>query len=63
MTREDYLVGKETSPTGRFLRYTLGEESWGAFRARAREVFSEMFPETFNDFRDVVLAVGTKPAG
>ena len=63
VTREDYLLGKETSPTGRFLRYTLGEESWEAFRARARDVFAEGFPETFNDFRDVILAVGTKPAG
>jgi SAM-dependent methyltransferase len=63
ITREDYLLGKEMAPTGRFLRYTLGEESWGALRARARAVFADSFPETLNDFRDVVLAVGTKPAG
>jgi ubiquinone/menaquinone biosynthesis C-methylase UbiE len=62
MTAEDYLTGREIAATGRFLRTMLGEELWQRFRARTREVFAERFPQTFHDFRDVNVAVGTKPA-
>jgi ubiquinone/menaquinone biosynthesis C-methylase UbiE len=58
---EDYLDGREATPSGRFLREMLGDASWSRFRERVREVFEARFPERFNDFRDVVLAVGTKP--
>jgi len=58
---EDYLEGREATPSGRFLRQMLGDEMWPAFRERARAVFTERFPARFNDFRDVILAVGTKP--
>jgi ubiquinone/menaquinone biosynthesis C-methylase UbiE len=61
MSAEDYLTGRETAATGRFLHQMLGEELWGSFRARAREVFSERFPTRINDFREVILAVGHKP--
>jgi len=61
MSLEEYLDGREATPSGRFLRQMLGDESWPAFRERARQVFHERFPERFNDFRDVVLAVGTRP--
>jgi ubiquinone/menaquinone biosynthesis C-methylase UbiE len=61
MTAEEYLVGKETASTGRFLRQMLGEEFWDTFRSRTRAVFGERFPPTFNDFRDVILAAGHKP--
>lgn len=61
MTIEDYLDGREATATGRFLREMVGDEMWERFRARVREVFHERFPERFNDFRDVVIAVGTKP--
>jgi ubiquinone/menaquinone biosynthesis C-methylase UbiE len=60
-SREDWLAGREVTPLGRFLRQMLGEESWEAFRGRARAVFAERFPERLNDFRDVVFAVGHKP--
>jgi ubiquinone/menaquinone biosynthesis C-methylase UbiE len=61
MTVEDYLVGRETSATGRFLRQMLGPELWEMLRRRSREVFADRFPERFNDFRDVLLAIGHKP--
>ncbi|HXF56581.1 MAG TPA: methyltransferase domain-containing protein [Actinomycetota bacterium] len=61
ITAEEYLVGREISPTGRFLREMLGEALWERFRRRAREAFARRFPPRFNDFRDVNLAVGTKP--
>jgi hypothetical protein len=61
MTAEDYLAGREVAALGRFLRQMLGETLWERFRARTREVFVDRFPERFNDFRDVILAVGRKP--
>jgi ubiquinone/menaquinone biosynthesis C-methylase UbiE len=61
MTSEDYLEGKETSSTGRFLQQMLGPELWEVFRRRSREVFAERFDERFNDFREVILAIGHKP--
>jgi ubiquinone/menaquinone biosynthesis C-methylase UbiE len=61
MTRDDYVLGRETAVTGRFLNQMLGEGKWESFRARARAVFAERFPERITDFRDVLLAVGTRP--
>lgn len=61
MTAEDYLTGREILSTGRFLHAMLGEELWEMFRRRTREVFAEQFPSTFNDYREVLLAVGHKP--
>jgi ubiquinone/menaquinone biosynthesis C-methylase UbiE len=58
---EDYLAGRETAATGRFLRQMLGEELWEVFRRRAREVFTDRFPPRINDFREVILAAGHKP--
>jgi ubiquinone/menaquinone biosynthesis C-methylase UbiE len=61
MTAGDYLEGRETSSTGRFLQQMLGPELWEVFRRRSREVFAERFDERFNDFREVILAIGHKP--
>jgi ubiquinone/menaquinone biosynthesis C-methylase UbiE len=61
ISTEDYVTGRETASMGRFLRQMLGEEMWEIFRRRAREVFAERFPPRFNDFRDVIFVVGTKP--
>ena len=60
ITREDYLTGRETSASGRFLHQMLGDALWPRLQARAREVFAERFPEEFNDFRDVNMAIGFK---
>jgi ubiquinone/menaquinone biosynthesis C-methylase UbiE len=62
ISREDYVAGRETAASGRFLRDMLGEEGFRAFGKRVRTVFAERFPERLTDFRDVLLAVGTKPA-
>lgn len=61
MTVEEYVSGRETTTSGRFVREMLGVHGWEAFRSRARETFADRFPERFIDFRDVLLAVGTKP--
>jgi ubiquinone/menaquinone biosynthesis C-methylase UbiE len=61
MSAEEYLVGRETGATGRFLRQMLGPEEWETFRARSRAAFADRFPERFNDFREVILAIGHKP--
>jgi ubiquinone/menaquinone biosynthesis C-methylase UbiE len=60
ISAEDYLTGRETSASGRFLRQMLGEALWPRVQARAREVFADRFPAQFNDFRDVNVAVGFK---
>ncbi|MFN2543746.1 MAG: class I SAM-dependent methyltransferase [Actinomycetota bacterium] len=60
MALEDYLVHRATSAAGRFIRNMLGEEGWNRFLARARAVYAERFPAQINDFRDVLLAVGTR---
>lgn len=60
-SRDDYLAGREASASGRFLREMLGARGFQSFLERARKAFAERFPETINDFRDVLLAVGTKP--
>jgi ubiquinone/menaquinone biosynthesis C-methylase UbiE len=60
ISAEDYLTGRETSASGRFLRQMLGDALWPRLQARAREVFAERFPAQFNDFRDVNVAVGFK---
>ena len=61
MSAEDYLLGRETAATGRFLRQMLGDEFWETFRHETRAVFAERFPPAFNDFREVILAAGHKP--
>lgn len=62
ISREDYIIGHEIEATGRFIRRMLGPTLWGRFRERARERYAERFPEHLLDFREVLLAVGTKPA-
>lgn len=61
ISREDYVVGHEIEAIGRFVRRMLGPALWERFRERARATFAERFPEALVDFRDVLLAVGTKP--
>ena len=39
----------------------LGDAGWAEFRTRARAVYAERFSDPLNDFRDVILAVATKP--
>ena len=61
LSAEEYLAGRDITSAARFLRQMLGEELWHTFRQRTRAVFAERFPARFNDFRDVVFAVGHKP--
>jgi ubiquinone/menaquinone biosynthesis C-methylase UbiE len=59
-TQEEYLAGQEIWATGRFVREMLGEAGWPAFQERARAAFADRFSDPLNDFRDVILAIGTK---
>ena len=59
---DEFLDGREAAATGRFVRSMLGEAGWVSFRERARATFAERFADPLNDFRDVILAVATKPA-
>jgi ubiquinone/menaquinone biosynthesis C-methylase UbiE len=61
-TIDEFLDGREAAATGRFVRSMLGESGWAAFRERAKAVYAEKFSDPLNDFRDVILAVATKPA-
>jgi ubiquinone/menaquinone biosynthesis C-methylase UbiE len=58
-TLNDYLDGLQVWAVGRFVRGMLGN-GWDAFRAHAREVFADRFPDPLHDHRDVILAVATK---
>jgi ubiquinone/menaquinone biosynthesis C-methylase UbiE len=58
---DEFLDGREAAATGRFVRSMLGEAGWVSFRERAHATFAERFADPLNDFRDVVLAVATKP--
>jgi ubiquinone/menaquinone biosynthesis C-methylase UbiE len=56
---EEFLDGREAAATGRFVRSMVGDAGWVSFRERARAVYAERFADPLNDFRDVILAVGT----
>jgi trans-aconitate methyltransferase len=62
MSLDDYVDGRTTAVSGRFLRDMLGDEAWASFLDRARATFRERFPDPLTDFRDVNLAIATKPA-
>jgi ubiquinone/menaquinone biosynthesis C-methylase UbiE len=59
---DEYLDGLEVWATARFVRGMLGEHGWASFRTRVRGVFAQRFADPLNDFRDVILAVGTREA-
>ena len=61
MTRDDFVRGKEVEVIGRYLHRMLGEDRWRDFLEQARATYEQHFPERIVDFRDVLLAVGTKP--
>jgi ubiquinone/menaquinone biosynthesis C-methylase UbiE len=58
---DDYVDGLGTWALGRFVRDMLGETEWQDLVARAHVVFADRFADPVNDFREVNLAVGTKP--
>jgi ubiquinone/menaquinone biosynthesis C-methylase UbiE len=60
--REDLVEGLGTWTVGRFVHQMLGEDGWAALLQRARATFAERFPNPLNDFRDVILAVGSLPS-
>ncbi|HEY7281559.1 MAG TPA: methyltransferase domain-containing protein [Actinomycetota bacterium] len=62
MSLDDYVDGRTTAASGRFLRDMLGDEDWASFLERARAVFRERFPDPLTDFREVNLAIASKPA-
>lgn len=60
--RDDLVDGLGTWTVGRFVRSMLGESGWASLMERTRTTFAERFPDPLNDFRDVIVAVGSLPA-
>jgi ubiquinone/menaquinone biosynthesis C-methylase UbiE len=59
--RDDLVDGLATWTVGRFVRTMLGDDGWASLMDRTRATFAERFPDPLNDFRDVILAVGSLP--
>jgi ubiquinone/menaquinone biosynthesis C-methylase UbiE len=57
---DEYIAGISVWAVGRFTRGMLGPAGWESFLSRARATFAERFPDPMQDFRDVILSVGTK---
>ena len=60
--RDELVEGLGTWTVGRFVHQMLGEDGWASLMERARATFAERFPDPLNDFRDVILAVGSLPS-
>ncbi len=58
---DEYVDGLSVFTVGRFVREMLGPDGWQAFLSRARAAFAARFADPVNDFREAILAVGTKP--
>jgi demethylmenaquinone methyltransferase/2-methoxy-6-polyprenyl-1,4-benzoquinol methylase len=59
--RDELVDGLATWTVGRFVRSMLGEDGWTSLMDRTRTTFAERFPDPLNDFRDVIIAVGSLP--
>lgn len=59
--REELVEGLGTWAVGRFVHQMLGEDGWSSLMERAQATFADRFPDPLNDFRDVILAVGSVP--
>ncbi|MEP7060160.1 MAG: methyltransferase domain-containing protein [Actinomycetota bacterium] len=57
---DEYVDGLAVFATGRFVRQMLGEDAWAGFLDRAKATFRERFADPLNDYRDVLVCVGTK---
>jgi hypothetical protein len=61
-TIDDYLASVAAGSAGRFARDMLGDDDlWRSFLDRAKATFADRFADPLNDFRDVILAVASKP--
>jgi ubiquinone/menaquinone biosynthesis C-methylase UbiE len=59
--RDELIEGLATWTVGRFVRTMLGESGWASLMERTRATFAARFPDPLNDFRDVIIAVGSLP--
>jgi phosphatidylethanolamine/phosphatidyl-N-methylethanolamine N-methyltransferase len=57
---DDYLIGRETTAIGRFLKELLGPSLWDRFRARVDEVFRAKFRDPIGDTNEVLISIGTR---
>ena len=57
---EDYLVGRETTAIGRFMKEMLGAALWERFRSSVREVFGSRFRDPIGDTNQVLISVATR---
>jgi ubiquinone/menaquinone biosynthesis C-methylase UbiE len=60
MSIEDYLVGRETTAIGRFLKQMLGPSLWDRFRTRVEEEFRSRFRDPIGDTNEVLISIGTR---
>jgi SAM-dependent methyltransferase len=60
LSRDDYITLRTTGAMGRFVKSMLGD-GWDRFIDEARAVYAQSFPEHLVDFRDVLIAIATKP--
>jgi len=60
--RDELVDGLATWTVGRFVRTMLGEDGWASLMDRTRATFAERFPDPLNDFRDVIIGVGSLPS-
>jgi ubiquinone/menaquinone biosynthesis C-methylase UbiE len=57
---DDYVDGLTVWAVGRFARDMLGDEAFASFVERVKTEFRNRFSDPLNDFRDVIIAVGTR---
>lgn len=57
---DDYLVGRETTAIGRFLKEMLGASLWERFRSKVEEAFRSRFRDPIGDTNEVLISVGTR---
>ncbi|MGH2693088.1 MAG: class I SAM-dependent methyltransferase [Actinomycetota bacterium] len=57
---DDYLVGRETTAIGRFLKEMLGPALWERFRSKVEEVFRSRFRDPIGDTNEVLISLGTR---
>jgi hypothetical protein len=57
---DDYLLGRETTAIGRFLKEMVGAALWERFRARVAETFLSRFRDPIGDSNQVLISVATR---
>ena len=57
---DDYLVGRETTAIGRFLKEMLGAALWERFRTKVEAEFRSRFRDPIGDTNEVLITTATR---